>query len=410
MSPNPYACRLNRLRRKHKPATPLQEAFIAQQAKNRAQAGQASQAFFQGNAGNPRLPVEYRPEWVNIPMDEEDEFDDHPPEPHFNAMDKDKVELLERIARAQYHAKRLEKQKQWLNQCEKMLPFFLCGRQLTSEWGDILKWDSDHKREFGSMTSRFKVVLERLEEAQKDLANIETQSPALNLEYMKNQWARQKEMQARIISETAEDKQEQILVLIELEEDMLEAYCRVEAISAKRPRMRTGAERAELLDLPQTLIALKQKVQDLAEELGSDEFLHLTGTSDSQSKLLLTVRLSKSKLYKAKVGVIENQRRAALNTGDVQAESRLLYLGLVLSLGRLWMTWSNGLRSMLESTSMYFADSHIVDVALLTQWEEMCLKSAMEWAAIVNLPSLIAEAAEEDEDVLEDVADVADVF
>ncbi|EGG07542.1 uncharacterized protein MELLADRAFT_62533 [Melampsora larici-populina 98AG31] len=260
------------------------------------------------------------------------------------------------------------------------------------------------------MTSRFKVVLERLEEAQKDLANIETRSPALNLEYMKNQWARQKEMQAQIISETAEDKREQNLVLIELEEDMLEACRRVEAISAKRPQMRTGAVRAELLDLPQTLIALEQKVQDLADELGSDEFLHLTGTSDSQSKLLLMVRLSKSKLYEAKVGVIENQRQAALNTGNVQAESRLLYLGLVRSLGRLWMTWSNGLRSMLESTSMYFADSHIVDVALLTQWEEMCLKSAMEWAAIVNLPSLIAEAAEEDEDVLEDVADVADVF
>ncbi|EGG04731.1 uncharacterized protein MELLADRAFT_108187 [Melampsora larici-populina 98AG31] len=361
MAPTPYARRLNRLRRKNKPATPVQEAFIAQQAKNRAQAGKASQALFQANVAKKQDPVDDQADWFNIPMDEEDEVhDNHPPEHRHPELEEDEYELLAQIARAQYDAKRLEKTKRWMKQCENMLPSFLRGRQLTSEWGDVL--------------NRFNVVLKRAEEAQKDLANIESKNPTFNLEYIKHQWARQKEMQARIISETAADKREQILVLIELEEDVLEARGRLEDISAKRPRMRTGAERAELLDLPRSLIALEQKVQDLADELGSDEFLRLTGTS-----------------------------------GNELDEARLIYLGLVRSSGRLWMIWNNGLRSMLESTSTYFSNSGNMDAALLIGWEEMRLKSAMEWAAITNLPSLIAEA-EEDEEDLEHELDDEDIF
>lgn len=44
-------------------------------------------------------------------------------------------------------------------------------------------------------------------------------------------------------------------------------------------RRRKQSEQQELLNLPKTLAVLEQKIQDLASELGSKEFLELTGVS-----------------------------------------------------------------------------------------------------------------------------------
>lgn len=49
---------------------------------------------------------------------------------------------------------------------------------------------------------------------------------------------------------------------------------------------RTEAEVHELLNLPQTLVVLEQKIQKLAEQLGSQEFRELSGTTGTSSSLI----------------------------------------------------------------------------------------------------------------------------
>lgn len=73
------------------------------------------------------------------------------------------------------------------------------------------------------MAARLTEVEKRSNEAKSLLDTIQRQNPTHTLEYMKKQWKRQKEKQALIISETKADKLEQIGVLIELEENVLEA-------------------------------------------------------------------------------------------------------------------------------------------------------------------------------------------
>lgn len=73
------------------------------------------------------------------------------------------------------------------------------------------------------MAARLTEVEKRFNEAKSLLDTIQRQNPTHTLEYMKKQWKRQKEKQALIISETKADKLEQIGVLIELEENVLEA-------------------------------------------------------------------------------------------------------------------------------------------------------------------------------------------
>lgn len=53
----------------------------------------------------------------------------------------------------------------------------------------------------------------------------------------------------------------------------------LENLEMRRVRRRKRSEQQELLNLPKTLAVLEEKIQDLANELGSQEFLELTGVS-----------------------------------------------------------------------------------------------------------------------------------
>lgn len=50
-------------------------------------------------------------------------------------------------------------------------------------------------------------------------------------------------------------------------------------LKLKRVRTRTGKEKRDLLNLPKTLALLEVQIQSAASELGSQEFLELTGLS-----------------------------------------------------------------------------------------------------------------------------------
>lgn len=60
---------------------------------------------------------------------------------------------------------------------------------------------------------------------------------------------------------------------------MIHKYlCREKLHTLHTRSSRTRQERHELLGLPASLVALEQQMQEVANDLGSPEFLNLTGT------------------------------------------------------------------------------------------------------------------------------------
>ncbi|KAH9807272.1 hypothetical protein DFH28DRAFT_1088079 [Melampsora americana] len=119
-----------------------------------------------------------------------------------------------------------------------------------------------------------------------------------------------------VISVTARKKKERMIELLDLEEKLFEAREDLRKLKLKRVRARTGREKQDLLNLPKSLVLLETQIHNAAAELGTDEFLELTGLSDDRAKPLLALQVAKSKLYEARVGVIEARRRAERTSGS----------------------------------------------------------------------------------------------
>ncbi|KAA1129025.1 hypothetical protein PGTUg99_024303 [Puccinia graminis f. sp. tritici] len=70
-----------------------------------------------------------------------------------------------------------------------------------------------------------------------------------------------------------------------------------------------GDVNRHLQQLPDTLVMLEGEIESILDELGTDYFQNLQGGSEAEIKALIKIKISKSKLYEAKVGVIEMQKR-----------------------------------------------------------------------------------------------------
>ncbi|KAH9807770.1 hypothetical protein DFH28DRAFT_937473 [Melampsora americana] len=104
--------------------------------------------------------------------------------------------------------------------------------------------------------------------------------------YFAAQWHRQKQIQAEFIGDTnVQQLENQIEELIEYEEDLREAKT--------------------LAGLPGHIAFLEEEVERVSLELGGDMFRNIPDASDPSSRLLIQVKVAKSKLYEAKVGIIE---------------------------------------------------------------------------------------------------------
>ncbi|POW06311.1 hypothetical protein PSHT_10398 [Puccinia striiformis] len=75
----------------------------------------------------------------------------------------------------------------------------------------------------------------------------------------------------------------------------------------QRRRTRTTADIRHMQELPNTLVILEEEIENIVQELGSDAFRNLPGATETKS--LIKIKISKSKLYEAKVGVCEVQRK-----------------------------------------------------------------------------------------------------
>lgn len=74
-----------------------------------------------------------------------------------------------------------------------------------------------------SINRRTKEVKRRLVEAEAALNKLQKRHPTHTIEYLETQWKRQKEIQKKVISESAKDKRKQIAVLLALEEELVES-------------------------------------------------------------------------------------------------------------------------------------------------------------------------------------------
>ncbi|OAV96753.1 hypothetical protein PTTG_26239 [Puccinia triticina 1-1 BBBD Race 1] len=69
------------------------------------------------------------------------------------------------------------------------------------------------------------------------------------------------------------------------------------------------AQGRQMGEISNTLVPLEQEIKWIIEEIGSDFFSNLAGASNTQKRQLIKMKVSKAKLYEAKVGVCEIQKK-----------------------------------------------------------------------------------------------------
>ncbi|EFP94121.2 uncharacterized protein PGTG_20181, partial [Puccinia graminis f. sp. tritici CRL 75-36-700-3] len=159
------------------------------------------------------------------------------------------------------------------------------------------------------LLDRGKHVEQVMKDSQDILRALEEQS-GLQWNHFKIQWERQREIQLSTI-ETATEKEtrEQVEELVLLEDKLRETHQEMIELRHTRRRNRTDAQNRHLQQLPDTLVMLEGEIESILDELGTDYFQNLQGGSEAEIKALIKIKISKSKLYEAKVGVIEMQKR-----------------------------------------------------------------------------------------------------
>ncbi|EGG04311.1 uncharacterized protein MELLADRAFT_89516 [Melampsora larici-populina 98AG31] len=85
--------------------------------------------------------------------------------------------------------------------------------------------------------------------------------------------------------------------------------CTLSRLWRKRRGNRTEAEMDKFLTLPSSIVALEKAVADITLELGTPEFNRLREATGAKAEALIRVRLAKMKLYEAKVGIVEAQKK-----------------------------------------------------------------------------------------------------
>ncbi|POW02610.1 hypothetical protein PSTT_11651 [Puccinia striiformis] len=144
-----------------------------------------------------------------------------------------------------------------------------------------------------------------------------------NIDNLKGQWDRQRAIQLSVM-ETATEKEmlDQIEELVELEDKLQEANRELHELRQTRRRRRTTVQSSRLEQIPETLTIIEAEIGSLVAELGSENFRNLPGASNAQSKALIKLKVSKSKLYEAKVGVAEMQRKWDTGGSGTRVQAR----------------------------------------------------------------------------------------
>ncbi|OAV92783.1 hypothetical protein PTTG_04955 [Puccinia triticina 1-1 BBBD Race 1] len=163
-------------------------------------------------------------------------------------------------------------------------------------------------------------------------------------EFFKAQWTRQREIQLLVVENQSEKEMlRKIEELVELEDKLGDTNNDLVELRETRRRTRTASQRQQLEQLPDTISFLEGEINSIVVELGSENFRDLPGATDSESKALLKLKVSKSKLYEAKVGVIEMQKKWDRGGSGTQVQERYKkqMTSKVNILKKKWLAYSN---------------------------------------------------------------------
>ncbi|KAH9814044.1 hypothetical protein DFH28DRAFT_929141 [Melampsora americana] len=128
--------------------------------------------------------------------------------------------------------------------------------------------------------------------------------------YYAEQWNWQCQCQLELLGNHAlQDLTAQLERLMDLEEKLRVSVQRLEELCNKRQRTCTKEENAKLASLPVNLVFLEVEINEVVVELRSEEFQEIPGASDEKGRALIQIRIAKFRLYKARVGIIDLQKR-----------------------------------------------------------------------------------------------------
>ncbi|OAV96048.1 hypothetical protein PTTG_26450 [Puccinia triticina 1-1 BBBD Race 1] len=142
-------------------------------------------------------------------------------------------------------------------------------------------------------------------------------------EFFQAQWTRQREIQLSVMENQSEKEiVKQIEELVELEDKLRDTKL---VFNLENPWFLEG------------------EIDSIVVELGSDNFCDLPGATDAESKALLKLKVSKSKLYEAKVGVIEMQKKWDQGGSGTRVQERYKkqMTSKVNLLKKKWLAYNN---------------------------------------------------------------------
>ncbi|KAH9814973.1 hypothetical protein DFH28DRAFT_1221503 [Melampsora americana] len=164
--------------------------------------------------------------------------------------------------------------------------------------------------------------LTRLYRTQKELGDVEFQLTTIqqrhgwDITYFRIQWERKKRVQLAAISKKRQAFLEELGELLDLEERLVEAQAKFKALQRKKSRSsQSKTKKNQILAIPSTLVLLEDSIRRVTEKLGSPEFRAVTKPGDIRAQALVKLVIAKTKLYDAKVGVMEHRRRSSERRG-----------------------------------------------------------------------------------------------
>lgn len=176
----------------------------------------------------------------------------------------------------------------------------------------------------GSIQKKLKDAKESCGKAVKILNDLLKSNPRYTHEYFATQWTRQRALQLSAMEDEGRIKLEERLVeLLDLEEKLKDAHTQIARLRNTRIRNRSDADREQATTLPTSIVALEEAIATVVADLGSDEFRHLNEATSPKARALIRVRTSKQKLYEAKVGILEAQRRWEKHGQGTRAQQSL---------------------------------------------------------------------------------------
>ncbi|KAH9817035.1 hypothetical protein DFH28DRAFT_889845 [Melampsora americana] len=182
-----------------------------------------------------------------------------------------------------------------------------------------------------------------LDNAKTTLDKLGTEKRIYTRDYFAAQWERQKTCQLEAISSLNFKKlEEKLAELLEQEEKLVEAHAELKRLQRKQRRHRTEADVVDITTLPGSIVAMETAAQKAREELGDPEFQQIRENTTLKGRALIRVRLAKMKLYEAKVGIVEAQKRwdqCGLGT-SVQQSFKTMMTKKQLTFRRKWTTYN----------------------------------------------------------------------